>query len=220
MNTSRMLIVWYTFVAVFPFALVTMSLHAGAKAPDGRSLASDVTLIAPDGTRVMIHRDSYGVPHIVGATERGVIFGQGFAAAQDRLFQMERNWRGAAGRLTEWLGAFFGEADKDIRKRSYTEEERTQLFQALPADLRLVFEAYRDGVNTYLDSMTTTPAVYKPQEFFNWNMERWTVNKSIAIIQFMSSRFGGAGGQELTRLREMQDSGKVWLDRNRPINDP
>ena len=208
MSTSCNLMVRCMFMVIFASLFAPM-LHA-----------ADITLIAPDGTRVTIHRDSYGVPHIVAATERGVIFGQGFAAAQDRLYQMETNWRGAAGRLAEWLGSFFVEFDKEARRRSYTEDERTQLFNALPADLRLIFEAYRDGVNTYLDSMAANPAVYKPQEFSNWNMERWTVNKTMAIVQYMTRNFGGFGGQELTRLRELQNNGKEWFALNRPINDP
>jgi penicillin amidase len=204
MNTSRKLA-----AVVFVSLIVTARVEA-----------ADLTLIAPDGSRVTIHRDAYGVPHLTGATERGIFFGQGFAAAQDRLSQMEMNWRGAAGRLTEWLGFLFVDFDKEARTRSYTEEERTQLFNALPADLRAIFEAYRDGVNTYLDSMAANPAVYKPQEFANRNMERWTVNKTLAIVQYMTRNFGGFGGGELNRLRELQTNGKAWLDLNRPINDP
>ena len=52
-------------------------------------LAQDLTLPAPDGSTVAICRDSFGVPHIVADTELGIFFGQGFAVAQDRLYQME-----------------------------------------------------------------------------------------------------------------------------------
>ncbi|MEA2271545.1 MAG: penicillin amidase, partial [Solirubrobacteraceae bacterium] len=38
---------------------------------------------------VAIVRDSYGVPAITGATEEDMWWGAGYAAAQDRLFELE-----------------------------------------------------------------------------------------------------------------------------------
>ena len=46
-------------------------------------VAEDMTLLAPDGSTVFIHRDEYGVPHIVAENQNAVSFGQGFAEAQD-----------------------------------------------------------------------------------------------------------------------------------------
>jgi penicillin amidase len=181
---------------------------------------SDMTLRAPDGTSVAIHRDAYGVPHITAQTERALFFGQGFAAAQDRLYQMQLNWRGAAGTLSDFFGALFIDYDKEARLLSYTEAERTELFDALPSELQAIFQAYSDGVNTYLDSVAANPAVYKPQEFESLKLERWSVNKTLAIAQYMARNFGGGGGLELERLQELQTNGQVWFDQNRPINDP
>ena len=65
--------------------------------------SQDLNLTAPDGSAVTIERDSFGVPHISSATETGVFFGQGFAVAQDRLFQLEQHRRAAEGKLGEWL---------------------------------------------------------------------------------------------------------------------
>ena len=55
--------------------------------------ANDMTLEAPDGSTIFIHRDEYGVPHIVADHDYAVSYGQGFAEAQDRLFQMDLNSR-------------------------------------------------------------------------------------------------------------------------------
>ena len=41
--------------------------------------AEDMTLLAPDGSTVFIHRDEYGVPHVVADNQNAVSFGQGFA---------------------------------------------------------------------------------------------------------------------------------------------
>ncbi|MCI0554902.1 MAG: penicillin acylase family protein [Anaerolineae bacterium] len=183
-------------------------------------LADTITLTAPDGTTVTIYRDSYGVPHIVGESESGVFFGQGFAVAQDRLFQLELFRRNAEGKLAEWFGSDYLESDGAIRTLFYTTEERRQQFNALPMKFKTMLESYRDGINTYLDSMATNPAKYKPIQFRTFPMERWTVYKSIAIIQLISRFFGQGGGEELDRLVELRQNGQAWFDLNRPINDP
>ncbi len=66
--------------------------------------AEDMTLLAPDGSTIFIHRDDYGVPHIKADNEAALFFGQGFAEANDRLYQIDLNRRAATGRLAEWFG--------------------------------------------------------------------------------------------------------------------
>ncbi|MPY95015.1 MAG: penicillin acylase family protein, partial [Acidimicrobiia bacterium] len=51
----------------------------------------------PEG-RVSIGRDSLGVPHVSAGTIADLCFGQGFATAQDRLWQLEWDRRRALGR--------------------------------------------------------------------------------------------------------------------------
>src|SRR6202041_1516918 len=45
---------------------------------------------------VTIYRDAMGVPHIVGATSAAVMYGLGYALAEDRLVQLELARRGAS----------------------------------------------------------------------------------------------------------------------------
>ena len=78
--------------------------------------SNDIVLDSPDGSTIFIHRDEYGVPHIVAENDYSVSYGQGFAEAQDRLFQMDLNRRGALGRLSEWFGSETINFDKDIRR--------------------------------------------------------------------------------------------------------
>lgn len=44
-----------------------------------------------------VYRDAQGVPHVRAAGAQDAFFGQGFVAAQDRLWQMEYDRRRAAG---------------------------------------------------------------------------------------------------------------------------
>src|SRR4029078_3821165 len=56
------------------------------------------------GAQVEVQRDRYGIPHIFAKSLEDAVFGLGFVHAQDRLWQMERNRRLAAGRMAEILG--------------------------------------------------------------------------------------------------------------------
>jgi penicillin amidase len=211
-NVMRYLLNKRTVIAIIAFFIATSVVL----------LAQSNTLVAPDGSTVIIHRDNYGVPHIIGETETGIFFGQGFAVAEDRLWQMEITRRAAEGKLAEWFGFFMMDSDKDARRMYYTQQERVQQFANLSSELQTALTAYTAGINTYLDSIAANPLRYKPYEFTiaGREMESWTVYKSVALFQFMSRGFGQRGGQELTRLLELQNNGWNWFDANRPINDP
>jgi acyl-homoserine lactone acylase PvdQ len=187
--------------------------------------AEDITLQASDGNAVTIDRDDFGVPHITADTEAAVFFGQGFAVAQDRLFQMETFWRTATGRLSELQGAAALGQDQAIRTVFYTPAERQAIFEALPDELQTMLSSYVDGVNAYIDSTATNPDVYLPFEYTQFplnqlGIEAWDIDKVVAVMQFFIRRFGEIGGEELVRLAELQAEGQAWFDENRPINDP
>jgi penicillin amidase len=181
---------------------------------------ANLTLTASDSTQVAIHRDSFGVPHIVAETEVGVFFGQGFVAAQDRLYQMEINRRTAEGRMAEWIPGMVT-ADSITRRVMYTAQERTQKFNSWGAVYQAAFQSYSDGINEFIDSMTANPSAYRPWEFETngWSMDPWTPENSLAIGQFNLRRLGGFGCQELVRLGELEANGQAWFDSLRAIND-
>ena len=54
--------------------------------------------------RVELLRDTWGVPHIFSDTDAGAMYGLGYAAAEDRAFQMYYNLRIIQGRLAELVG--------------------------------------------------------------------------------------------------------------------
>ncbi|MBN1350091.1 penicillin acylase family protein [candidate division KSB1 bacterium] len=200
--------------------VMVVLLLAGLAYSPALLFSESLTLIALDGLPVTIIRDEFGVPHISGESETGVFYGQGFAVAHDRLFQMERLRRASEGKLSEWYGSFYLNFDKNIRTVFYTEGERMQLYKNLPEEMQQMIAAYSDGINTYLDSMEVNPKKYKPYEFQTLEMERWSIVKSIAVMHYMIRNFGQFGGSELSRLGELQLHGQEWLDTYKPINDP
>lgn len=213
-----------------PLRYLAFALLLAAPAALGQA-AEDLTLEAPDGTTVTIDRDTWGVPHVTAETEAAVFFGQGFAAAQDRLFQMETFWRTATGRLAELNPGGDQnnnglpdnlEQDQAIRTVFYTPDERQQIFDALPTELQTMLSSYVAGVNAYIDSTAASPAVFLPGEYAagGFQPEPWDVDKVVAVMQFFIRRFGEIGGEELERFQELQANGQEWFDENRPINDP
>src|SRR5436305_1436989 len=70
---------------------------------------------APQPAR--IDRDAMGVPHVFAATSEAVLFGAGYALAQDRLADMELARRRALGRTAEVLGPSAVQSDVISRDR-------------------------------------------------------------------------------------------------------
>ena len=159
----------------------------------------DTTLTATDASSVTIIRDAFGVPHISGSTEVGLFYGQGYAAAEDRLFQMESTRRITLGRESEIYGPGSLADDRATIALIYTDAERTAQFNALSAGLKAILTAYKDGINAYLDNVVAEPAKFKPIEFdaLNIPVVDWTVEDLLAVIQGFLRGFGENGGDEL-----------------------
>src|SRR6266511_5582496 len=64
---------------------------------------------------VTITRDRLGTPHIAAGSLEDALFAQGFATAQDRLWQMDSLRRLAGGQLSEIVGAVALESDREAR---------------------------------------------------------------------------------------------------------
>ena len=136
------------------------------------------TVTAPVGARATVTRDSLGVPHIAAASVDDALFLQGYATAQDRLFQMDAMRRLASGELSEVVGAATLESDREarlLRLRRLSEQHREMLS---PED-RATMAAYARGVNFFLE----THRGRLPLEFtlLRYDPRPWTVADSIAI---------------------------------------
>ena len=73
---------------------------------------------------VTLLRDVFGVPHIFADSDRGALYGLGWASAEDRLFQMLWSRLMAQGRVAEYFGPGFvagsGETHVDRTARTGT----------------------------------------------------------------------------------------------------
>jgi penicillin G amidase len=153
-----------------------------------------------DGEEIRIQRDRFGVPHVFANSERALFYGNGYAVAQDRLWQMERYRRDGRGEMAE-IDPKALARDRDVRKLGYTETERQQRFDQLTARHQLQIRAYIDGVNAW---MTEAAASGRLPEGYSQNRIKpapFRVTDSVATSDLMSQRFGSGGGAELRNQR-------------------
>ncbi len=132
------------------------------------------TLRAPGlESPLTIRRDAYGIAHIEAATEHDAWFGQGFASAQDRLWQMEYDRRRAVGRWAEGAGPAGLAADRMAKRLGLEAAAHEDLANMCP-EVRAMFEAYAEGVNAFLASGPDLPPEYaltglRPEPWEPWH---------------------------------------------------
>ena len=135
---------------------------------------------------VLLLRDGLGVPHLRAATARDAFLAQGFAHAQDRLFQMELNRRRALGRSAEWLGPSAFGADA-LARRLCVEAASRRDAAALGGEAREMVEAYAAGANAFLASGAPLPLEY---ELLGAAPEPWEGWHCIAVMRRLGLLMG------------------------------
>ncbi|NQW30365.1 MAG: penicillin acylase family protein [Ignavibacteria bacterium] len=98
-----------------------------------------------------VYRNSFGIPHIIGKSITDVVFAQGYAHAQDRLWQMDAWRRLGRGTLAEVLGEQLVEPDRFMRSIGIAEIVQEQMHSISPTTKKLL-TAYSAGVNAYIKS--------------------------------------------------------------------
>jgi acyl-homoserine-lactone acylase len=98
---------------------------------------------------ITIVRDDWGVPHIYGKTDADVVFGLMYAQAEDDFNRVETNFLNSMGRLAEAEGE--GEIWRDLRMKLFIDpEDMKAKYQGSPDWLKLLMDAWADGLNFYL----------------------------------------------------------------------
>ncbi|HEY9284115.1 MAG TPA: penicillin acylase family protein [Pyrinomonadaceae bacterium] len=131
---------------------------------------------------VRIVRDERGIPHVEAAGDEDLYFAQGYATAQDRLWQMDLLRRTARGELAEIFGRVALEEDK--RHRTYGFGRLSETLEAnAPAETRRVLEAYARGVNAYIQARDGAEGRKLPQEFLllGYRPRAWRPADSIIV---------------------------------------
>lgn len=109
--------------------------------------------------QVEIYRDRWGIPHVTAANLADAFFGQGFATAQDRLWQMEFDRRRGSGRWAEVVGE--AAVDQDVLMRRFRlVDSAKEDYQDAKGETRQMFDTYAQGVNAFIQSTGSLPVEY------------------------------------------------------------
>jgi len=100
--------------------------------------------------QVIIRRDTYGVPHILGDTEGAAAFGYGYAVAEDHAEELARLYVKARSEEAKYFGPAFVESDfKMLHFRVY--EVAEEGYAKSPAWFRGVMDGFAAGYNRYIE---------------------------------------------------------------------
>lgn len=109
---------------------------------------------------VEIYRDDLGIPYIQAQNEPDAFLAQGFAAAQDRLWQMEYDRLRAAGRWAEAVGNAALPQDRLIRRFQLSASAQAD-YAALDPHSKMMFDSYANGINAHLNDPDPLPIEYQ-----------------------------------------------------------
>ncbi len=165
-------------------------------------------LRAPVSGAASIKRDERGVPHIEASSWQDALFLQGYATAQDRLWQMDVLRRFAVGELAEVFGRDALGADQEARRMRIGAIAQTQLASLRPRD-RAVLVAYARGVNFFINSRRGNYSLEFALPGHAYDPRPWTLADSLAV--------------GLVMFRDLTDTAKFEFDKGeffRQASDP
>ncbi|MGH3646412.1 MAG: penicillin acylase family protein [Micromonosporaceae bacterium] len=160
---------------------------------------------------VTITWDSYGVPHIKGATYSDVAWGAGYAGTRDRMFLQDVLRHTGAARSAEFLGGTDANIAMDqsvLRSSYYTEEEAAAQIERIRREygaegdkLAAAGAAYVAGINAAQSAMCPVglptgldcPAEYAA---LGKTPKPWKLTDVVYIAGLVGGIFGKGGGAE------------------------
>ena len=177
--------IWWTMgiiALLIVSAVIFVNVYTLRSLPETNGEVQIAGLSAP----VTVTRDEQGVPHIKAENELDLFMAQGYAQAQDRLFQMELARRQASGRLSEVVGEATVDQDRYFRTLGLRRAAEQSL-AVLSDDTVERLQAFADGINAFVE---TEPL---PPEFAMMAIEPepWTPLDSVTIGKYMAFDLGG-----------------------------
>src|SRR5690242_1924905 len=135
-------------------------------------------ITAPIHRAAVIKRDARGVPHIEASSWKDAIFLQGYATAQDRLWQMDGLRRFGAGELAEVFGPSALRADERSRKMRMRAIAESYVQRLKAPDRELLIE-YARGVNYFIDTHRGDYSLEFSLPGHAYDPRPWTVTDSM-----------------------------------------
>jgi acyl-homoserine lactone acylase PvdQ len=169
----------------------------------------EVASVESPRSDVTIERDKgYGVPHIYASDRSGVMFGAGYAAAEDRLFLMDVLRHTARAELSSFAGGSEGDRAMDRTQwmlAPYTEADLEKQIEMAPELYgkrgEQVVEDLKEfvaGINQYISEALIDPNKM-PAEYIALGKTpaMWKPTDVIAEASLIGGIFGKGGGAEV-----------------------
>ncbi|MBT4138237.1 MAG: penicillin acylase family protein [Candidatus Latescibacteria bacterium] len=113
----------------------------------------------PAFAEVKIYRDAWGVPHIYAQTPEDVMYGFGYAQAEDRLEALLKNYRLATGTMAEAFGEDY--LDLDFQQKIWQHQTLAEKnYTEIAPDIRIYIERFVQGIHDFMQN--------NPQRVPNW----------------------------------------------------
>jgi penicillin G amidase len=192
--------------AVMLSVLAATGVSGAAVAVTAAPGSAAAVLSVPGAGAVRIVRDEYGVPHIFASTARALFYGEGYAVAQDRLWQAERlrlTGTGTIAAVYRLGGPRSVQGDLHFREYTGGQGHLQALVRTLPGPARIAVQAFSDGMNAWIGTAIRTHAL--PPEFalLHLTPRLWTPEDVIATWFVIESQYGSFGGDELTNASQL-----------------
>jgi penicillin amidase len=167
------------------------------------------TIKAPIGSKATIARDAKGVPHITATSWEDAIFLQGYAMAQDRMWQMDALRRMAAGELAEVVGRTGLESDRDAHRWRMQRVAEAQEHHLTPGS-RAILAAYARGINFFLETHRGRLA----PEFavLRYDPRPWRVRDSVLVVLQMYRMLASSWREEINKSKMLEGGDPAKVD--------
>src|SRR5947209_7658794 len=214
------------YVGVMPNAatLTAGTLDNFYKNTNFGSMPGGMASTAQPRPGVTIYRDAkFGMAHVYGATRSDVMFGAGYAQAQERLFLMDAVRRTAEGTLAGLLGPSAASGDaSQLTDQDFSPAELTAQFDALPqrygaagARVHQDILDFIAGINAYISQAKLNPTLM-PAEYsaLGTTPAPWTTADTAAEAVLLVTQFTVSNGDEQVneqlQLAFQKRFGKRW----------
>lgn len=188
---------------------LTRMLHMGRTSLVLLALGVSQLAAAPQ-TDLVVVRDTFGTAHVLAQTDEAAYFGAGYAAAQDRFFEM--SWRRLMylGQTAKYFGRPLDASgspsnkwvatDRTSRLVGY-ERHADAVVAALDPATELLLQAYVDGVNRFVGD----PGFIPHPLFATYGIpaKPWRLKDVIGVWVQFGSFFQGGGFGEAAQLETL-----------------
>ncbi len=154
-------------------------------------------------SEVKIIRDEKGMPYIYANNLRDALTAQGFAMAQDRLFQMQLTKLFAEGRISELAGKQALAIDKKHRSIGFLRIAKQHAL-ILDEETKGDLQAFVDGINQFIERDENLPIEFGLAKL---KPEKWTIENSLSILYYMGWTSTSNMNTELLSLKLIEKLG-------------